>query len=97
MLSSEMPSIAAYRTSAASHFPRMISKSRTGDVTSSSMVPVRFSSANRRMVIIGIRNSPITLTFENSGRITNSFTSIGIACPIIELSMPRLTKKTTAT
>ena len=57
MLSSEMPSIAGYSTSAASHLPRMISQSRTGDVTSSSMVPVRFSSANSRMVIIGIRNS----------------------------------------
>ena len=52
--------------------------SRTGEVTSSSMVPVRFSSANSRMVIMGMKNSPITLTFVSSGRITHSFTFIGM-------------------
>ena len=39
----------------------MISISRIGEVASSSMVPVRFSSANSRMVIIGMKNSPMTL------------------------------------
>ena len=48
--------------------------SRIGEVASNSMVPVRFSSANRRMVIMGMKNSPMTLTFESSGRMTISFT-----------------------
>ncbi len=64
--------------------------SRTGEVISSSMVPERFSSANSRMVIMGIRNSPMTLTFISSGRITHSFMSIGMPRPIICDSMPRL-------
>ena len=55
----------------------MISMSRMGEVASSSMVPMRFSSANSRMVIMGMKNSPITLMFESSGRMTYSFTLIG--------------------
>ncbi len=68
---------------AASHFPRMISTSRMGEVASSSMVPVRFSSANRRIVIIGMRNRPITLTLERTGRMTHSFTFMGMPRPIM--------------
>ena len=63
-----------------------------GDVSSSSIVPERFSSAYRRIVIIGIRKKPMTLAFESSGRITHSFTSIGWARPIIWDSIPRMTK-----
>ena len=40
-------------------------------------MPDRFSSANRRIVIIGMKNSPITLMFESSGRISSSFKFIG--------------------
>src|SRR5439155_11374410 len=61
-----------YSVTAASHFPMMTSMSRTGDVANNSMVPVRFSSAKSRIVIIGMKNSPITLTFDNSGRIMYS-------------------------
>ena len=61
------------------------------------MVPCRFSSANSRMEIMGIRNSPMTLIFENTGRTISSFRSIGCPPPIIWLSMPRCTKNTTAT
>jgi len=82
----------AYMTSAANHLPRMISMSRTGEVASNSIVPDRFSSANSRMVIIGIRNNPMTLTFISSGRTIHSFKSIGMPRPIICDSMPRVTK-----
>ena len=63
-----------------------------GDVASNSMVPVRFSSANRRIVIIGIKNSPTTLTFDSNGRIICSFTFMGNDCPRICISMPSITK-----
>ncbi len=66
--------------------------SRMGDVASSSMVPVRFSSANSRMVIMGMKNSPITLTFESSGRITYSLTLMGNAWPRICDSSPTMLK-----
>jgi hypothetical protein len=61
----------------------MISVSRMGEVASSSMVPVRFSSANRRMVIMGMKNRPTTLMFDNSGRMTYSLTLMGMAWPLI--------------
>ena len=51
--------------------------SRTGEVISSSMVPERFSSANSRMQIMGIRNSPITLVFISTGRTIISLMFIG--------------------
>ena len=83
MFSTERPRIARYRINAASHLPRMISLSRSGDVTSSSMVPVRFSSANSRMVIMGMMNSPTTLMLLKTCRTTHSFTLSGTAWPII--------------
>ena len=66
--------------------------SRIGEVARSSIVPVRFSSANSRMVIIGIRNSPTTLMFDSSGRISSSFTFIGKLWPRICDWMPMYTK-----
>jgi hypothetical protein len=63
--------------------PTISSASRIGDVMSNSMVPERFSSANRRIVIIGIRNSPITLTFISTGRTIISLMFIGKLRPII--------------
>ena len=83
--------------SAASHLPMMISMSRIGDVASNSMVPERFSSANSRMLIIGIRKSPMTLTLESTGRMTHSLTFIGMPRPIMADSMPRCTKIAVAT
>ena len=47
------------------------------------MVPVRFSSANSRMVIMGIRNSAIVLAKPSSGRMICSFTFMGCCWPII--------------
>ena len=82
----------AYMVSAASHLPRMISRSRIGDVTSNSIVPLRFSSANKRMVIKGMKNSPITLAFESNGRMTSSFRFIGMGWPRNCDSMPIMTK-----
>jgi hypothetical protein len=60
--------------SAATYFPISTSPSRTGYVRSSSMVPLFFSSAKRRMVRSGSRKSRITLTFWKSGRSTPSVT-----------------------
>src|SRR5437667_4477980 len=65
----------------------MTSMSRTGDVANNSMVPVRFSSAKSRIVIIGMKNSPITLTFDNSGRIMYSLRFTGNVWPLIWASM----------
>ena len=65
-------SIRQYRASAPRNLPRMICRSVSGDVSSSSMVPERFSSANDRMVSIGSRNSRMTAVLPNSGRIMNS-------------------------
>ena len=48
------------------------------------------------MVIMGMRNSPMTLALLSSGRITHSFTSMGMLRPIIWDSMPRITKKAVA-
>ena len=92
MLMSDSPSIAAYSVSAASHLPMMIARSLIGEVIKSSIVPLRFSSANRRMVIIGIKNNPMTLTLPSSGRTTESFTLIGWLCPIMELCTLARTK-----
>ena len=50
----------------------MICRSVNGDVSSSSMVPERFSSAKERIVSIGRRNSRITAVLPKSGRIMNS-------------------------
>src|ERR1700733_13550164 len=72
-----------YSINAASHFPKIISASRMGEVASSSMVPMRFSSANRRMLIMGMKNRPTTLMLDNSGRITYSFTLMGMAFPLL--------------
>ena len=77
---------------AASHLPRMISMSRTGEVASSSIVPERFSSAKRRMVIMGIKKSPTTLTFESSGRMICSLMFMGKVWPRICISIPSITK-----
>ena len=60
------------------------------------MVTVRFSSANRRMVIIGIKKSPTTLTFDSNGRMICSFAFMGNACPRICICMPSITKKPSA-
>ena len=60
------------------------------------MVPVRFSSANRRIVIMGMKNSPMTLTFDSSGLMICSFTFIGNVWPRICDAMPSKTKKPSA-
>ena len=52
----------------AMNLPVTICHSWTGLVSSSSMVPVRCSSAIRRMLIIGTTNRNSTLTFEISPR-----------------------------
>ena len=70
----------------------MISMSRIGEVASSSMVPLRFSSANRRIVIIGIKNSPMTLVLESSGRMTYSLMFIGLPGRASALPCPAMTK-----
>ena len=54
----------------------MIWKSVSGDVSSSSIVPDRFSSEYVRIVTIGSTNSTTTLTFWSSGRISCSLTFI---------------------
>ena len=82
-LSIDIPSTHKYSSIAPSHLPRMISMSLMGDVNSSSMVPERFSSANRRMVIIGIRNNATVLAKPSSGRIICSFTFMGWDWPDI--------------
>ncbi len=68
MLSTDMPSTHRKSSIAPSHLPRMISLSRMGEVSSNSMVPVRFSSAISRMVIMGIRNSVMVPAKPSSGR-----------------------------
>ena len=40
------------------------------------------------MVIMGIRNKPITLALVSNGRMTYSFTSIGMPRPIICICIP---------
>ena len=57
---------------------------------------MRFSSANSRIEIIGIRNSPITDTFISSGRTIISFTFIGNDRPIACDCRLMLTKYPTA-
>ena len=51
------------------------------------MVPLRFSSANRRIVIMGMKNSPITLMLESRGRTICSLRFIGNCSPSIWVSM----------
>ena len=79
----DINSTQAYKATAPSHLPRMISISFTGEVSSSSMVPVFFSSAINRMVIIGIRNSDTVLAKPSSGRMIISFRLTGCDWPII--------------
>ena len=55
----------------------MICRSDTGEVSSSSMVPERFSSAYARMVIIGSRKRLMSATFCSSGRIMDWLMLIG--------------------
>ena len=83
---------------AASHFPTMISKSLTGDVNSSSMVPLRVSSANSRIVTIGERNSRMMLKFPKVGWITNWLMFMGgMPWPMPIAPRPlKSTKKATA-
>ena len=54
--------------------PASTAPSRTGYVSSSSIVPERRSSAKSRIVTSGISNNKITLMFEKSGRMTLSVT-----------------------
>ena len=68
--------------------PMITSPSRMGEVVSNSMVPERFSSAKRRMVMMGMKNNPITLALFSSGRMICSFTFMGIISPRICDSMP---------
>ena len=63
-----------------------------GEVVSNSIVPLRFSSANRRIVIKGMKNSPITLMLESSGRTTCSLMFIGNCSPSSVASMAMFTK-----
>ena len=44
------------------------------------------------MVIMGMKNSPITLTFDSSGRMTYSFTLMGADWPRICDSSPAALK-----
>jgi hypothetical protein len=74
----------------------MISMSRTGDVASSSKVPDRFSSAKSRMVIMGMKKRPTTLTLESRGRTICSLTFMGKLDPRSCISMPSMTKKPSA-
>ena len=85
-----------YMIMAPSHLPMMISQSRMGEVISSSMVPVRFSSANRRIEMSGIRKRPTTLALPSNGAITYSLTLMGWFCPPIWQRMPAITKKAVA-
>ena len=64
----------AYSAKAARYFPISTAPSRTGNVSSSSIVPERRSSAKSRIVSNGSSSRRITLTFEKSGRITLSVT-----------------------
>jgi len=63
-----------------------------GDVSSSSMVPERFSSAKRRMEMSGMRHRPTTLALPSRGAMTYSFTLMGPPRPIIWDCMPAWTK-----
>src|ERR1035441_2354138 len=74
-LIADMPSTHRYSSREPSHLPRMISMSRTGEVSSNSMVPDFFSSANSRMVIMGIRNNAIVEAKPSIGRMMDSFRS----------------------
>ena len=74
-------SAAAQSASAPRNLPRMISKSVSGDVSSSSIVPDRFSSEYDRIVTIGIRNSSRIVTFCSSGRIMTWLTFIASGPP----------------
>ena len=58
--------------------PSTICKSVSGEVSSSSIVPERFSSEYVRIVMSGSTNSATTLTFWSSGRIAMLLTLI---CP----------------
>ena len=60
------------------------------------MVPVRFSSANRRMVIMGIRNRAMVEANPSSGRMICSFTFIGCCWPIIWACKLKRTKSRVA-
>ncbi len=87
-----MRNIWEYMITAESHFPMITSTSVIGDVVSSSIVPLRFSSANRRIVIKGMKNNPITLTLASSGRNTCSLMFIGNCSPSSVASMAMFTK-----
>ena len=91
-LSAVNPSMQAYSVTAANHLPRITSISRIGDVVSSSMVPVRFSSANSRIEIMGMKKSPITLAFDSSGRMICSLIFMGIGWPRRIASRPMATQ-----
>ncbi len=66
-------SIAVTKASAPRYFPATISPTRSGEVSSNSKVPSRFSSAKLRMLITGIRITSTTERLCKSGEITNSF------------------------
>ena len=60
------------------------------------MVPVFFSSAKSRMVIMGMRKSATVLANPSSGRMTCSFTFMGVLRPCICAMKPKRTKSRVA-
>ena len=62
------PSAMTMNRNAARNFPSTASRSRTGNVISTSMVPSFFSSAQARMVIAGPRKRNIHGSSEKNGR-----------------------------
>jgi hypothetical protein len=58
-----------------------------GEVARSSMVPERFSSANKRIVMRGMKKRPMTLRLETRPRMSVSLTFIGYIWPSLIDSM----------
>src|SRR5437899_915286 len=64
----------------------------TIELLATSIVPPRFSSANKRIEIKGMKNNPMTPTFDSSGRTICSLRFIGNCSPRICDCMPMNTK-----
>ena len=84
-----------YSAIAPRNLPTMIWKSVSGDVSSSSMVPDRFSSAYARIVTMGMRKRIRISTFCSSGRISCwlTFIACGPCMPNWPICMLWRTKK----
>ena len=66
------PTIALKKRRQATNLPRSVSKMEMGEVIKSSMVPVFFSSAYRRIVSMGMMKSEMKLITPKSWLTTNS-------------------------